>query len=108
MRGNKVYGPDTCCFVPREINNFFTHKQKTNTTGFTGVYIEPTSGKYRVSGKFIGVKFLSKRLDTLEEAAELYLIKKTEAAKIIAGKYFSCGMISKEVHDAITKADFSI
>ena len=24
LKNNKVYGPDTCCFVPMEINNLFT------------------------------------------------------------------------------------
>lgn len=28
IKGNKVYGPDTCCFVPREINQLFVTRKR--------------------------------------------------------------------------------
>lgn len=31
VKGNKTYGPETCCFVPREINNLFMSNKKGNT-----------------------------------------------------------------------------
>jgi hypothetical protein len=35
-KGNKVYGPDTCVFVPREINNLFTKRNRDGLpTGVT-------------------------------------------------------------------------
>ncbi len=27
FKGNKIYSPETCCFVPQEINNLFTKRQ---------------------------------------------------------------------------------
>lgn len=34
VEGNKIYSPDTCCFVPQEINNTFkNYKNKKYSTG---------------------------------------------------------------------------
>ena len=27
VKGNKIYSPDTCCFVPKEVNTVFTKRQ---------------------------------------------------------------------------------
>jgi len=37
FKGNKIYGPETCCFVPHEINRIFTKKTKRDLTLPTGV-----------------------------------------------------------------------
>lgn len=47
VKGNKVYGPETCCFVPIEINSLFT-KNNINR------------GKYPVGVSENGNKFLAK------------------------------------------------
>ena len=48
IRGNKMYSPDTCCFVPKEIN----HLLKTKIRGKElplGVYQNKRSGRYCAS-----------------------------------------------------------
>ena len=30
IEGNKIYSPETCMFIPKEINVVFSHKTKTN------------------------------------------------------------------------------
>ena len=43
--GNKVYGPDTCCFVPKRINTMLTYNQSNKGLYPTGVCLyRPTSG----------------------------------------------------------------
>lgn len=38
IQGNKVYGPETCCFVPESINKMLTHKKKNCGDLPTGVF----------------------------------------------------------------------
>lgn len=28
FKGNKLYSPETCCFLPKEVNSFFTIKRR--------------------------------------------------------------------------------
>ena len=49
VKGNKVYSPETCCFVPREVNNFFTKKTAKGNNLPTGVHVNQYSFKAEVS-----------------------------------------------------------
>ena len=58
--GNKVYGPDTCVFVTRQLNNLFTdhggrgpHKQGVYKHGQSKRYVKRTFGELlpRFDGK---------------------------------------------------------
>lgn len=40
ISGNKVYGPETCCIVPREINNFFKKRHRDTSEVALGVGIK--------------------------------------------------------------------
>lgn len=40
VRGNKVYSPDTCCFIPSQINSLFS-------------YVKSTKGKYPVGVSYV-------------------------------------------------------
>ena len=55
-KGNKIYSPETCCFVPSEINVMFTKSDKSR-------------GKYPIGVTFIkkGIKNYQARLCTLDE-----------------------------------------
>jgi hypothetical protein len=75
--GNKVYGPDTCCFVPPEINYLFINRGK-NTDLPIGV---AKSGKKFTTRLFINSKETHLgTFNTPEEASEVY---KTEKKKRI-------------------------
>jgi hypothetical protein len=42
IKGNKIYSEDTCCFVPRSINNLFTFSNKARGDYPLGVYKDDT------------------------------------------------------------------
>lgn len=43
IRGNRVYSPEACCFVPAHINSAVTGMKHTNTTGYSGVWKDKSS-----------------------------------------------------------------
>lgn len=48
VKGNKVYSPETCCFVPQEINNLLTNKKMGSKSIRSGVSFNKECGKYIV------------------------------------------------------------
>lgn len=60
--GNKIYSPETCCFVSREINSFLTDSLATRGSLPIGVCIHKATGKFmaqiraqRNGRKYIGL-----------------------------------------------------
>lgn len=81
VKGNKVYSPETCCFVPQEINNLFTNVNNNN----------PYPSINKVGGKFVVSIGQKKkhvgRFDTLEEATIAYRKAHREHIREIANKW---------------------
>ena len=46
-KGNKVYSPETCIFVPRRINSLFIKSDKARGRYPIGVTLRKDNGKYR-------------------------------------------------------------
>lgn len=91
-KGNKIYSPETCVFVPRLINNLFTKRQ--NECGLYPIGVEP----YKNTNKFISIISETHRYtktkrthlgirDTVEEVFYLYKIYKEKLIKDIADEY---------------------
>jgi len=70
--GNKVYGPDTCAFVPRQLNQLLTHKRSTQGEYPTGVDHHKRTGKYRASIGIDGVQTHIGYFETPEQAECAY------------------------------------
>lgn len=70
--GNKVYGPDTCCFVPKKINMMLTHNQSTNKGLPVGVLYLPKPNKYRAAIRHSGKTHHLGLFDTPELASYEY------------------------------------
>ena len=85
VKGNKVYSPDTCCFVPREINIFFTSKRKKADGNHRGIY--KSNSKYRALIFHIEGGNESKTFDTYNEALYEYINSKEDRIKYLAEKY---------------------
>lgn len=66
VKGNKVYSPETCCFVPREINNLFVKKTRCRGPYPIGVSMAFGRMKAKISrhGKYVSLGYF----DTPEEA----------------------------------------
>jgi hypothetical protein len=91
FKGNKVYSPNTCIFVPKAINNLFTKRQ--NHRGDYPIGVKKEGSRYRIDincydfdtkknfKKYIG------HCKTLEESFNLYKIEKEKIIKDIANKY---------------------
>jgi hypothetical protein len=44
--GNKIYGPDTCCFIPAALNKLFSRGNNKTNKYLLGTCLEPKSGKF--------------------------------------------------------------
>lgn len=106
VQGNKVYSPDTCCFVPRRINTLLLNKQRTNTSGMIGIF-KNENETYSANITMCEVKKHLGTFKTAGEASEAYVKAKTEYATKVVNEYFNNGLIGENVRDAIIKRDWS-
>jgi len=78
--GNLEYGPDTCCFVPDDVNIFFASLKET-ARGYTEY-----KGKWTSGVSILGSKN-QRCFDTEDEARNWYLKGKSMAAQLLLWKY---------------------
>jgi hypothetical protein len=92
VKGSKVYSPETCCFVPQEINVLFT-KHNTNNNCPQGV---------RKSGNKFTSRFNQIHLGTFntpEEAFQAYKTAKEKYIKEVADKWR--GKITEQTYEVL-------
>lgn len=94
-KGNKIYSPDTCIFVPQEINTLFVKRNKSRGKYPIGVYYSKEKNKYR---SMLGKTHLG-YFDTPEGAFNVYKKAKERHIKEIADKY-KCD-IPKKLYEAM-------
>lgn len=88
VKGNKIYSPETCVFVPQNINVLFTKRQ--NKRGNTPIGVFKTYSKFEANchngnGKQI---YLGK-YQTIDEAFNAYKTYKEDIIKEMANKYYT-------------------
>ena len=85
FKGNKLYSPDTCCFVPCEINNIVLKRQNYRGNYPIGVYKENGRFKSKLSvrGKYVRLG----SYDSVENAFYAYKLAKENYIKELADKY---------------------
>ena len=85
VKGNQVYSPDTCCFIPQAINVLFStgRKRKHNLHLPEGVKL-CNNGKYRVQLRIRPGVTYCKTLPSFKEACRCALEKKIEAVRYAA------------------------
>lgn len=91
FKGNKIYGPDTCCFVPDEINSLLVANDINRGDYPIGVsvYLGKNVTKY-ISQLSINNKHIQLgRFDTVEEAFLKYKEEKEKQIKLLADKYIN-------------------
>ena len=84
LKGNKVYGPNTCIIVPNSINSLFKHK-KGNIDLPKGV--SKIGKKYRGSYYCNDMKINGPTVETIEEAFDFYKQGIESRIKQIANMY---------------------
>ena len=98
IKGNKLYSPQTCCFVPTEINSAFTNNRHNRGKNMIGVY------EY-TEGRFVST-YHKKYLGTSTNEKELFLkykFHKEKELKELAEKYK--GLIDERVYNALINYD---
>lgn len=86
FKGNKLYSPETCCFVPKEINTLFTKRQ--NHRGKYPIGVKKAKGHNFEA--YITIQGEKKHLGTRktpEEAFLLYKEAKEKEIKRLANKW---------------------
>lgn len=108
--GNRVYKSEACCFVPNEINSFFTKKDIGNTR-FSGVNeIRGKKSTYKtgyIARCTIGLEreYLG-FYDTPGEAFSVYVEHKEKAAKVLADKWE--GLVDDRVTEKLYNFKFRV
>ncbi len=102
--GNKVYGPDTCCFVPQSLNKLLTHNKTTKGEFDVGVHLKKSSGKYGATISIDTIRHHIGYFETPEEASVAYQIAKIKDIHRQANLYK--GMIDPRAYDALINYKF--
>lgn len=107
VKGNRVYSPETCCFVPAQINDIFVSRPPKDNGLPIGVYIR--HGKYNrfyaSYGRF-GETVRLGGFNTVEEAHVAYIKAKNAYIKEVATDFYSRGEITQRVYEAMMSREF--
>lgn len=99
VKGNKVYSPETCCFIPQEFNKMLITQKSRRGDLPMGVCAR--DGKFQAR---FGDKHRRKHLglyDTAEEAFNSYKKAKEQYVNFLAEKYYKEGKITERVYLAL-------
>ena len=111
-KGNKIYSPENCVFVPHNINLLFTKHDKARGKYPIGVYYNKRDKKFRAQCSvydFEENKTKRKHLglyDTKEQAFEVYKEFKEKNIKEVADYYK--GRIPDKLYDALYNYEVEI
>lgn len=99
FKGNKVYSPETCCFVPHAINTLFLSKKADRGDYPIGVSYEKDKKKFRAAMSFMGEQIKLGTFDTAEAAFTRYKEYKEDFIRDMAEQYRD--EISDRVYEAM-------
>ena len=104
-KGNKIYSPDNCIFVPEKINNLFVKSDKIRGEYPIGVCYDKNAKKFVAQCKIYDFKENKSKkkylglYDTLEKAFEVYKQFKEKYIKNMADYYKD--LIPTKLYDAM-------
>lgn len=87
LKGSKIYSPETCCFVPQEINALFTKRNILRGDLPIGVRLSNNGSKYIASISKYWMKIYIGTFDTKEKAFNAYKIEKESHIKVVTEKW---------------------
>lgn len=97
IKGNKIYSPETCCFVPKEINTLFTKGNSRRGEYPIGVSKKGNKFQAVIINNYLITSTCTHK--TPEEAFRVYKTSKESHIKEVANKWR--GKISEEVYHAL-------
>lgn len=108
--GGSIYSPETCLFVPMEINQLLTDSRAIRGQYPVGVYFEKESGKYKAQCSYLENSVKKRknlgRFSTPEMASEAYKKFKKSWIKRQAGLHcISSGMSGKALINLLKIGD---
>lgn len=83
--GNKIYSPESCCFVTPEVNKFLIYKKRTDELP-RGVTWKPKNRKYVAQCSDNGVTKYLGIFETAEQAHIVWKEEKLRLAKLLSEK----------------------
>lgn len=95
VRGNKIYSPENCCFVPVEINNMFKDGYKQ----YLPRCVRKENGKYAFRCITPSGRTTKRGFSTPEDAYVAYRRMKKDYIKYLANKYK--GQLNAVVYNAL-------
>lgn len=95
---NKVYSPETCTFIPQEVNKLLIKSNIFSKVKTSKSYLNER-GTYRASLNIRGKAVSLKRCKTQEEAMNTYKVAKENYIKEVANKYKN--VLEKQVFETL-------
>lgn len=108
IKGNKLYSPETCIFVPHRINSIILNGKNRRGVLPIGVYYNKQFNRYVAGYNRNGKRVHVGTYRTSEEAFYAYKSAKEEYIKEVAQEYFDNGLISERVRDALFRYEIEI
>jgi hypothetical protein len=99
VKGNREYSPQTCCFIPQEINNLLTTRKKSRNNLPIGVTYRKSSKKYVAQIHKTSTMCSLGYFNTPEEAFEAYKVAKEAWIAEKANKWKD--QLDSKVYDAL-------
>lgn len=107
IKGNKVYSPEACCFIPNEINSLFCKSNAIRGDNPIGVCRVKGRGKFQAGYRRWNKRVsLGRSFETPEEAFQAYKEAKEVYIKEVAERWE--GKISDKVYDALIRYEVSV
>lgn len=85
LGNKKLYSPDNCCFVPRQINNLFLLRDAERNE--YGLGVSKRGDKFLARVSFGNKRMYSPRYEKLEDAKSWYETTKKETICLLANEY---------------------
>lgn len=106
-KGNKIYSPDTCCFVPHEINTLIIKSDAKRGDFPIGVTMH--NGVSYLAQTTFGRKHITIGIyHSVGDAFNAYKAFKENYIKEVATAYFKEGKIKQNVYEALMNYEVSI
>lgn len=107
INGVKVYSPETCAFIPQEINKLLSSNKKNRGTYPMGVSYHKAAKLFTSQINKKGKRIHLGCYATPEEAFNVYKTERELYIKDIAKEYFDKGLITERVKNALYKYEIT-